>query len=93
MFYVLQVKTPSTEFKCTERQLILPDKSQGNDIVRVDSYKPVTVFAVWIGVWVVGREDESRRASHIPTTRSLRDYKKEEEINQKDAYSDHTESL
>lgn len=38
---------------------IVPDKSQGDDIVRVDGNKPVTVFAVWVGVWVVGRENES----------------------------------
>lgn len=38
---------------------LLPNESQGNDVVRVDRNKPVTVFAVWIGVWVVGREDES----------------------------------
>lgn len=38
---------------------LLPDESQGNDVVRVDRDKPVTVFAVWIGMWVVGRKDES----------------------------------
>lgn len=38
---------------------LLPDESQGNDVVRVDRDEPVTVFAVWIGVRVVGRKDES----------------------------------
>lgn len=36
-----------------------PDKSQGNDVVRVDGNEPVAVLAVWIGMWVVGRQDEA----------------------------------
>lgn len=52
---------------------MLPDESQRNNIVGVNCNEPVTVFAVWVRVWVVGREDESRRPRHIPATRSLKD--------------------
>lgn len=48
-----------------------PDEGQGNDVVRVDGDEPVAVFAVWVRVRIVGREDEAWRSGHIPTTRSL----------------------
>lgn len=48
-----------------------PDEGQGNDVVRVDADKPVAIFAVWVRVRIVGREDEAWRSGHIPTTRSL----------------------
>lgn len=54
------------------QKLHLPDESQGNDVVWVDSYKPVAVFAVRVGVRVVRGENESRKACHIPTTRGYR---------------------
>lgn len=50
---------------------VLPDEGQRNNIVRVDGDEPVTVFAVWVGVRIVGREDEAWRSSHIPTTGSF----------------------
>lgn len=57
-----------------------PDESQGNDVVRVDGNEPVAVFAVWIWVRVVGRQDEAWRSGHISTTRSWA-RKRKEEIN------------
>lgn len=59
----------------------------------MDSNKPVTVFAVWIRVRVVGRKDESRRSSHIATARSLRRKERGKEMNEKDAHIDHKESF
>lgn len=44
----------SSANKQTVSQIDIPDKSQGDDIVGVDSNKPITVFTVWVGVWVVG---------------------------------------
>jgi len=38
----------------------------------VDGNQPVAVLAVRVGVRVVGREEESRGARHIPTARSCR---------------------
>lgn len=52
-----------------------PDEGQRNDVVGVDGDEPVAVFAVWVGVRVVGREDEAWRSSHIATTRSLEERK------------------
>lgn len=79
-FLMLYFLTKSSWTKRTCQPLILPDKRQGDDIVWVYSNKPVTVFAVWVGVGVVRREDESWRSSHIPTTGCLKDKKTKEEL-------------
>lgn len=57
-----------------------PDEGQGNDVVRVDADEPVAIFAVWVRVRIVGREDEAWRSCHIPTTRSLEERTKKRQI-------------
>lgn len=55
----------------------IPDEGQRDDVVRVDGDEPVAVFAVGVGVRVVGREDEAWRSSHIPAARSLEERERE----------------
>lgn len=50
----------------------LPDEGQRNHVVGVNCNQPVTVFTVWVRVWIVWRQDKSRRPGHIPTTWGLR---------------------
>lgn len=46
-----------------------PDEGQREDIVRVDSNEPITVFGVRVRVWVVRRQDKSTGASKVSSTR------------------------
>lgn len=48
---------------------MLPDKGQGQDVVRVDSNEPITILGVGIRMWVVRRQNKSTGASQISTTR------------------------